>query len=557
MKKLFAMLLALTLSVSLLAGCGGKDDKPSDTKAAGESQTEAADAGKEEGKAEGKTTFTIALDSDIVALDPAFAYDFTTNPVVNQITQGLLTFDENNELIPQLASSWEATDETTYVYQIRDDVTFSDGSPMTMDDVLFSIERIMNPDTASYLLWMFDNVESVEQTGDWELTIHLKEASASWKYIMATTAGHVISKAHYEANQDSFGTAEGGLMGTGPYVFDSWTSGQEIVLKRNENYWDKNQTIAMDTLVFKIIPEDTTRVTALQTGEVDFTANTPADLLDTLKADENLNVQDVETMGVVFLAFNTERAPFNDVNVRKAVASAIDLKSIHDNIVKDAGQEGGCMPNSATLFTINSDEWISYVEGAEACTYDVTEAKNYLAQSDYAGGFDCTMIISEDSMRYSMALAIQEYLKELNINMELVKVSADEHTSYQFGGIFDADGNRDYDMIMAGWEADYPDVASNIEPLFAAYNAGEGGSNSAVYQNDEVDALIKKQSASLDDAARNQDLFAVMDQVNADTPYVFLTYPNRQATMNKAFTGYTMSPSWLWNMFFKDIRPAE
>lgn len=503
------------------------------------------------------TTFTIALDSDIVALDPAFAYDFTTNPVVNQITQGLLTFDENNELIPQLASSWEATDETTYVYQIRDDVTFSDGSPMTMDDVLFSIERIMNPDTASYLLWMFDNVESVEQTGDWELTIHLKEASASWKYIMATTAGHVISKAHYEANQDSFGTAEGGLMGTGPYVFDSWTSGQEIVLKRNENYWDKNQTIAMDTLVFKIIPEDTTRVTALQTGEVDFTANTPADLLDTLKADENLNVQDVETMGVVFLAFNTERAPFNDVNVRKAVASAIDLKSIHDNIVKDAGQEGGCMPNSATLFTINPDEWISYVEGAEACTYDVTEAKNYLAQSDYAGGFDCTMIISEDSMRYSMALAIQEYLKELNINMELVKVSADEHTSYQFGGIFDADGNRDYDMIMAGWEADYPDVASNIEPLFAAYNAGEGGSNSAVYQNDEVDALIKKQSASLDDAARNQDLFAVMDQVNADTPYVFLTYPNRQATMNKAFTGYTMSPSWLWNMFFKDIRPAE
>lgn len=553
MKKLFAMFLALTLSVSLLVGCGGGEDAPADTKAAGESQTAAADAGN----TEGKTTFTIALDSDIVALDPAFAYDFTTNPVVNQITQGLLTFDENNELVPQLASSWEVTDDTTYVYQIRDDVTFSDGSPMTMDDVLFSIERIMNPDTASYLLWMFDNVESVEQTGDWELTVHLKEPSASWKYILATTAGHVISKSYYEANQDTFGTAEGGLMGTGPYVFDSWQSGQEIVLKRNENYWDKDQTIAMDTLVFKIIPEDTTRVTALQTGEVDFTANTPADLLDTLKADENLNVQDVETMGVVFLAFNTERAPFNDVNVRKAVASAIDLKSIHDNIVKDAGQEGGCLPNSSTLFTVNPDEWTGYVEGADACSYDVEKAKEYLAQSDYADGFDCDMIISEDSMRYSMALAIQEYLKELNINVELVKVSADEHTSYQFGGVFDADGNRDYDMIMAGWEADYPDVASNIEPLFAAYNAGEGGSNAAVYQNDEVDALIRNQSASLDDNARNQDLFAVMDQVNADTPYVFLTYPNRQATMNKAFTGYTMSASWLWNMFFKDIHPAE
>ncbi len=555
MKKLFAMFLTLTLTVSLLAGCGGKEDAPAGTETAGESQT-AADA-KTEGDAAGKTAFTIALDSDIVALDPAFAYDFTTNPVVNQITQGLLTFDENNELVPQLASSWEATDDTTYVYQIRDDVTFSDGSAMTMDDVLFSIERIMNPDTASYLLWMFDNVDSVEQTGDWELTIHLKEPSASWKYIMATTAGHVISKAYYEANADTFGTAEGGLMGTGPYVYESWQSGQEIVLKRNENYWDKDQTIAMDTLVFKIIPEDTTRVTALQTGEVDFTASTPIDLLDTVKADENLNVQDVQTMGAVFLAFNTGRAPFNDINVRKAVASAINLESIHENIVKDAGQVGGCMPNSSILYTVNPDEWTSYVAGADACAYNVTEAKNYLAQSDYAGGFDCTMIISEDSMRYSMALAIQEYLKELNINVELVKVSADEHTSYQFGGVFDADGNRDYDMIMAGWEADYPDVASNIEPLFAAYNAGEGGSNSAVYQNEEVDALIRKQSASLDDAARNQDLFAVMDQVNADTPYVFLTYPNRQATMNKAFTGYTMSASWLWNMFFMDICPAE
>ncbi len=555
MKKLFAMFLTLTLTVSLLAGCGGKEDAPAGTETAGESQT-AADA-KTEGDAAGKTAFTIALDSDIVALDPAFAYDFTTNPVVNQITQGLLTFDENNELVPQLASSWEATDDTTYVYQIRDDVTFSDGSAMTMDDVLFSIERIMNPDTASYLLWMFDNVDSVEQTGDWELTIHLKEPSASWKYIMATTAGHVISKAYYEANADTFGTAEGGLMGTGPYVYESWQSGQEIVLKRNENYWDKDQTIAMDTLVFKIIPEDTTRVTALQTGEVDFTASTPIDLLDTVKADENLNVQDVQTMGAVFLAFNTGRAPFNDINVRKAVASAINLESIHENIVKDAGQVGGCMPNSSILYTVNPDEWASYVAGADACAYNVTEAKNYLAQSDYAGGFDCTMIISEDSMRYSMALAIQEYLKELNINVELVKVSADEHTSYQFGGVFDADGNRDYDMIMAGWEADYPDVASNIEPLFAAYNAGEGGSNSAVYQNEEVDALIRKQSASLDDAARNQDLFAVMDQVNADTPYVFLTYPNRQATMNKAFTGYTMSASWLWNMFFMDICPAE
>ena len=553
MKKMIALFMALVLAVSMLAGCGSGETSETQAQTEGKDAAETGAASAEEGGA----TFTVALESDIVALDPAFAYDFTTNPVVNQITQGLLTFDENNELVPLLASSWEAVDDTTYVYQIRDDVTFSDGSQMTMDDVMFSIERIMNPDTASYLLWMYDNVESVEQTGDWELTVHLKSPSATWQYVFGTTAGHVISKAYYEANAEAFGTADGGLMGTGPYKFDSWTSGQEIVLTKNENYWDAEQEIAIDTLVFKIIPEDTTRVTALQTGEVDFTTSTPSDMLETLKAAENLEIQDVATLGVAFLAFNTERAPFDDVNVRKAVASAIDLNAIQESIVKEAGQVGGCLPNSSELYTINPEEWESYVDGAEYTSYDLAQAQAYLAESAYPDGFECTMVISEDSIRYAIALAIQEYLAALNITVDLVQVSSDEHTAYQFGEIYDPDGYRDYDMILASWEADYPDVSGNIEPLFASYNAGEGGSNAAVYQNEEVDALLSEQAAGSDPSARNQALFRAMDLINQDTPYVFVYYPNRQATMNTAFTGFTMNSSWLWNMSFMNVHPAE
>ena len=180
-----------------------------------------------------------------------------------------------------------------------------------------------------------------------------------------------------------------------------------------------------------------------------------------------------------------------------------------------------------------------------------------MAASEYADGFDCSMLITESSLSYSLGLAIQEALKELNINVELVKLSSDEHTAYQFGEYFDEDGNRDYDMILAGWEADYPDVSGNIEPLLASYNAGEGGSNAAVYTNEEVDKLLKEQAASLDDEERNQKLFEVMDIVNQDTPYVFVMYPNRQATMNKAYTGYTMNASWIWNMCFMNIRTAE
>ena len=506
--------------------------------------------------AEGNT-FTIALDSDIVALDPIYAYDFTTNPVVNQITEALLRFDVNNQLQPLLASSWEATDDVTYVYQIRDDVNFSDGTPMTMDDVLFSLGRNMDPEAGSYLSWLFDNVESLEQTGDWELTVHLKEPSATWQYVLGTTAGHIVSKAYYEAHEADFGTAEGGLLGTGPYVFDSWTSGQEVVLKKSDNYWNKEQEITLDTLVYKIIQDDTTRVMALTTGEVDFTTSTPADMLDTLTANENLEVQDVALAGVTFLAFNTARAPFDDVNVRRAITAAVDLNAIQDNIVRQAGQVGTFMPNSAVLFAGDEADWQAYMASASPVTYDLDAAKAYLAESAYPDGFDCTMIISENSLRYSIALYLQEALKEININVELVKVSADEHTAYQFGNIYDEEGFRDYDMIMAGWEADYPDMAGNIEPLLAGYNTGDGGSNAAVYANDDVDALIRKSSQSSDPAERTALLGQAMDIVNQDCPYVFLSYPDKQVTCNRRYTGFTLNSSWLWNLYFKDIVLAD
>ena len=502
-------------------------------------------------------TFTVALDSDIVALDPIYAYDFTTNPVIDQITEGLLLFDENNQLVPFLAKSWEVVDDVTYVYQIRDDINFSDGTPMTMDDVLFSINRNLDPDAGSYLNWLFDAVESIEQTGDWELTVKLSEPSVNWQYVLATTAGHVISKAYYEEHELDFGTPEGGIIGTGPYVYDSWTSGQEIVLTKNENYWDKDIDLLMDTIVYKIIPEDTTRVIALQTGQADFTPNTPIDMLDTLRDTDGLVVKEVETASVTYVAMNTARAPFDDVNVRKAVTAAIDLATIKENIVGDAGDLGGFLPNNNSIFAAALEDWEAYEEQAEYITYDLDAAKEYLAASAYPDGFSCTMILPEHSLRYSVCLYMQEALKELNIDMELVKVSMDEHTAYQMGQILDENGDRDYDMLIGGWGADYPDMAGNIEPLLAGYNTGDGGSNASMYANDEVDALLRQSSQITDPKERTKLLTQVMDIVNQDCPYLFVFYPGWQFTYQDKFTGVIMNSSWDWNLLFKDLRYAE
>ena len=532
--RFLALLLCAVMLFTLLTACGGGD-------ASGGTSTSAD-----------KDTFTIALDSDIVKLDPAFAYDFTTNPVVNQITQGLLTFDENNELQPMLASSWEQVDDVTYVYQIRDDVTFSDGSAMTMDDVLYSLERTRDPDTASYLGWMFDNVASIEQTGDWELTVTLSQPDATWQYVPGTTACHIISKAYAEKVGDKLGTPEGGLVGTGPYKYVSWQNGASVELTRNENYWGEDAGY-FDNLTFKIITEDTTRVTALQTGDVDCTVAPPESMLDVLKSDENLTLTASPGFGVTFLAFNTQKAPFNDAKVRQAIYSAIDLDTIYETLIKDAGEPSTALPNSTALFGAEPEAWTEYAANAPQHTYDVEAAKALLAEAGYADGFECAITISDNSLRNTIALAIQEQLAKIGVTVTINKVSTDEHTAYQFGENRDANGVRDYDMIMAGWEADYPDPSGNLMPLCQGGNS----SNSAAYNNEEVTNLINQQLQLSDPTQRNDLMFQALDIVMEDVPYIYLYYPVKNIAINSAYKGVTMNASWIWNIHFQDVHPAE
>lgn len=530
--RFLALFLCAALMFTLLTACGG-DSSTGGT----------ADADKD--------TFTIAIDSDIVKLDPAFAYDYTTNPVVDQITQGLLVFDEDNQLQPMLASSWEQVDDVTYVYQIRDDVTFSDGSPMTMDDVIYSLERTRDPDVASYLSGMFDNVDTIEQTGDWELTITLLAPDANWQYVPGTTACHVISKAYAEQAGDKLGTPEGGLMGTGPYKYVSWQNGSQIDLTRNENYWGEDAGY-YDNLSFKIITEDATRVTALQTGDVDCTVAPPESMLDVIAGDENLTMTEASGFGVTFLAFNTQRAPFDNADVRNAIYMAMDLDSYQENLVKTAGTGSTPLPSSDALFTLEPERWTEYMNNLPAHTHDVEAAKALLAEAGYPDGFSCSLTINDNTLRNAIALAMQEQLAAIGIDMSINKVSTDEHTAYQFGDILDADGLRDYDMIMAGWEADYPDPSANLETL---YTIG-ASSNTAAYENEAVDKLIKEQKQLSDPTQRNDLMFQAYDIITKDTPYVFLYYPTKHIAMNKAYTGVTMNASWTWNIHFQDVHPV-
>ena len=259
-------------------------------------------------------------------------------------------------------------------------------------------------------------------------------------------------------------------------------------LTRNENYWGEDPGY-YDNLYFKIITEDASRVTALQTGDVDCTVAPPENMLDVIKSDSSLTMTDAAGFGLTFLAFNCQRAPFDNADVRNAIYMAMNLESYEENLVKDAGTGSTPLPSSDALFTIEHDRWVEYAAGLPAHTYDPDGAKALLEQAGYPDGFECTLIVSDNSLRGTIALAMQEDLAKVGIDMAIEKVSTDEHTAYQFGDILDAEGNRDYDMIMAGWEADYADPSANLVALYA-----DTSSNTAAYQNQEVFDLLSQQN---------------------------------------------------------------
>jgi peptide/nickel transport system substrate-binding protein len=524
-----AVVLIVVLGMTVLSGCGSSD----------------------------KNALKIGLPNEIGSLDSAFAYDFTTSPVVHNVTESLLIIDENGELQPELAESWQEVDSLTYTYDIRDNVTFSDGSPLTIDDVIFSLERYRDKSLASYLAWMYDSVGTIEKTGDWQITVKLKAADAFWQYVPSTTAGHIHSKAAVEKAGKEYGSPNSFPVGTGPYPVKRWNSGGDITLEYNKDYWDAANlgTPAVQSIIVQTIPEDTTRSLASQTGQIDIDFQTPSELLADLEASEYGSLVSLPCPGFGFLAFNCQKAPFDDVNVRKAIASALDIPPLQDTVIKDTGNLTNYMMVPDVLFIYEPDKWNEFKANVPKYEFNLDKAKEYLKASSKPDGFDCTLLVDEYTITNSMGLFIQQALKELGINVTIDKQANEQVTDQQFGsGI--VNGVRPYDFGLFEWVSDFPDPAGVLNPLLITENGEEGGSNTAAYSNAKVDELLKKQLASTDTGERTDILIEAQQIVQEEQPYVTTWQKNWLFGVSKRISDpeRVFNASYVWNFSAKNIK---
>jgi peptide/nickel transport system substrate-binding protein len=244
----------------------------------------------------------------------------------------------------------------------------------------------------------------------------------------------------------------------------------------------------------------------------------------------------------------------NDKNVRKAISRSFNIPEFHRNIIRTAGSAGTILPFGPALYGENAQSWQQYLTTAPSYSYDLNAAKAHLARSAYPNGFNCDLIVSENSLANQRALYIQESLKAIGINVTIRRMSGDEQDTNQMGNVRDANDKRDYDMLIGGWEADYPDLNGTIATMYNSGQAGEDGYNAAAYVNPTVDTLIDLQRTTLDPAKRFAVQSQMMDIIVDDVPYIVFDYTYRHSVLNKKYAGLSISPIWLWVIPVQNVR---
>ncbi len=540
--------------LAVLAGCGNSIAVTDTASTTSDSVVSIEESESPTSNAPDDNTLTFSFSDEISNIDIIHAYAVENDIITTAIAEQLFYYGPDSSIQKGLVETEEQPADNVYVYNIKENVKFSDGTPLTADDVVYSLERQRDPEVAGELSWMFENVDTIEKTGDYQVTVTLKQPDATWQYTMATTASLVISKAYAEEHAENLGTADGGLVGSGPYVIESWDQGSEIVLTKNENYWDDSLSLDFDKVDFKFIPDASVAKLSLESGEIDFTTAITADSAYELESNDNVNVQAVDYFGETFLSFNNSREPFNDKNVRKAIAYAVDKQSLVDNVYYGlyAGK-ANALPHGESIITTAKEEWTDYLANVEAYDLDLDKAKEYLAQSSVPDGFTAKLVYpASDPVYESVALVIQQNLKELNINLELEGLASSEISTLRYGG----SETRDYDLMIARWGSDYPDPIGVISPLFLSTNNVAGGSNWSEYNSEEFDKLIGEQAKELDPVKRAAILQDALSVLADDIPSYPIYYHYRLFATSSRIN-YEITPSCLYNIFVKDIKKAN
>ena len=453
----------------------------------------------------GAVTLRIANQGDAMSLDPHSLNESLQITVNENVYEPLIWRDKNFKLTPALATDWKATNPTTWRFNLRKGVQFHDGTPFTADDVIFSYERAKadGSDMKAYV----GQIKEIKKINDHAIDIITNQPFP----ILPETFTHwdMMSKKWCEDNQATKpvdrrkgieNAASFRANGTGPYRVRERQPNVRTVFSRNGNYWGKVEG-NVDEVVFTPIGNDSTRVAALLSGEVDVMEPVPVQDVERIKANSNLQVLQGPELRVIFLGMDQKRDellfsnvkgknPFKDVRVRKAFYQAIDIDTIKSRVMRGA---------STPIAQMITPQIRGYAPDlTKRLPYDVEAAKKLLADAGYPNGFELKMNCPND--RYvndsEICQAVAANLARINVKVNL---EAETKNNY-FPKIL----SRNTSFYMLGWTSSTVDAHGMLYPIISTPGAGGRGQfNLGSYCNAKVDELTDKVGSETDDTKRS------------------------------------------------------
>jgi len=462
-------------------------------------------------------TLNAAWQSEWESLDPHVASSEATFQVLNNVLETLTFFDDDMNLIPWLAESWERSDDgLTWTFNLREGVMFSNGREMTAEDVVWSLQRLVNPETASGNAWRIGGDSTTIEAVD-TYTVAITTAAPSATLPASIAANKSIAVMAPESlNDEGFVDVP---IGTGPFTIAEVEGTTRIRLERNESYWQEGLPY-LDAVEITPITDDAARELALEGGEVDWIFTISPQNLESLQADENIIVETSPRLSYDYMGLNLNREPFNDVRVRQAIAYAIDRE-----IICNFAFFGLCEPIHGP--TASGTAW--YFPYAP---YDqnLDMARSLLAEAGYPDGFEMTInpvIGFEETIRG--AQVIQQQLAEIGIT---VNVEPEEATI-----IIEKQGTGEFDALMWSWLG-----LTDAEDYFYLQHRTGQGFNFTGYSNEAFDALVDE-GRTIDGFDERYAVYEQANQILVDeAPYIYLYAKSEVKAWSPEVHGFTVRP---------------
>ena len=517
--KRFLVCSLLMICVLLLSACGNTKPAPTavPTEAPAEAPAEGSPAAEpaaaEEPAAEPKAvgSITIAISQDLdQSLDPHTSTSAGKREIFFNIFEGLVKADPDGNFVPALAESWEVSDDaTTFTFKIRKGVKFHNGSDLTVEDVVYTLDKCRGAESGVPLLNAYSEIESVTAVDDSTVEIKLKNPNIEYLAYLNTA---IIP--HDYADQDTF------PIGTGPYKFKSRSVQENIVLEKFADYW--GEPGYLDEVTFKIIENTDALVLALRSGSVDLSVHRVAS--DVKEIGDEYELLESPTNLIQALYLNNAVEPLNDLKVRQALNHAVNVQDVM-TIIND----GLGTPIGSSIYPAFGKYFMP--ELADAYPYDPDKAKSLLAEAGYADGFPLTITApSNYAVHVNAAQVIAEQLKAVGID---AKINLVEWATW----LSDVYQGRNFEATVVGFDASFLTARALLERWIS-----DNSKNMINFNDPEYDRVLKEAFAATSDEEQTALYKQAEKILSDDAANVYLMDPNDLTVISKKLDGYIFYP---------------